>query len=62
MGDRQFSSKIRLGETDNKFDVIMMNLDEDVILILPGHYTVTLTGWLTKTNNENTNVKYNINK
>ena len=38
----------------------MVNLNEDVIWTGPGLYTVIWTGWLTKTNLENINVKYNI--
>ena len=38
----------------------MVNLKEDVIWTGPGLYTVIWTGWLTKTNRENINVKYNI--
>jgi hypothetical protein len=45
-----FPPKWRLGETGNKFYVIKVNLDEDVIW----------TGWLSKTNRENIKVKYNI--
>ena len=47
-------------ETGNKFDVVMVNLDEDVLWTGPGLYTVIWTGLLTKTNRENINVKYNI--
>ena len=36
----------------------MVNLNEDVIWT--GLYTVIWTGWLTKTNRENINVKYSI--
>jgi len=38
----------------------MVNLDEDVILTGSGLNTVIWIGWLTKTNRENINVKYNI--
>ena len=38
----------------------MVNLNEDVIWTGPGLYTVVWTGWLTKTNREKINVKYNI--
>ena len=38
----------------------MVNLDENVIWTGPGLYTVIWTDWLTKTNRENINVKYNI--
>ena len=55
-----FSRNKDSGEIGNKFDVIMVNLDEDVIWTGPGLYTVIWTGWLTKTNRENINIKYNI--
>ena len=41
---------------------IGQNLEENIILIGPGHYTKILTVVLEKTNRENKNVKYNIYK
>jgi hypothetical protein len=38
----------------------MVNHDEDVIWTGSGLYTAIWTGWYTKTNRENINVKYNI--
>ena len=38
----------------------MVNLNEDVIWSGPGLYNVIWTGWLTKANRENANVKYDI--
>ena len=48
----QFSPAVKT-RRNQKFDVIMVNLDEDVIGTGTSLYTVIWTGWPTKTNRKN---------